>query len=855
MNISHDWLSRFVPHGRSPEAIRDLLTAHVATVEGVERLRADLEPFVVARVLESERIPDTKLSFNKVDDGSGTPLEVVCGAPNVTVGALYPFARTGTVMPGGELTIAKRKIRGFTSNGMLCSAKELGLGEDHAGILALETDAAPGTPLLNVLDAGDVRLVVDVLPNRPDLLSHLGFAREVAAITGVKLQPPDELADLPKVPAPVKGGAAAGLTVRVEDQDGCPRYGAAVINDVTVAPSPAWLKACVESIGSRSINNVVDATNYLLHGFGHPMHAFDRARLAQDTIVVRRATSGEKLVTLDGVERALTPEMLVIADAERATAVAGVMGGRDSEVTDATTQIVLEVASFDARRVRAARRALALSSDASYRFERGIDDAALPEMLALGAALIAQVSGGHVEALLHVGRAPAARTPVALRPSRVGQLLGDDVPADEVKRLLKSVGFTVTPRAADSDPEAAGDPVGPVDEWNVMPPTWRHDVTRDVDLVEEVARLRGFDRLPDALTGARPGTVPDHPLYTSSMRVRDALVAQGLMEVRPLPFTAGADAGDSVNASVGASTGAGDATGLVRVANPLADDEPFLRDSLLDTLARRAEYNLNRMQGNIRLFEVGTAFTSQGSRLPREEIRAAALVMGARRPPHFTEPQPPAFDEWDAKEIAGVMARAAFPGATVTLVGEDEPFAEESAARIRTAYGLGPAAIWIVLAGGTTIGRVWRIKLDAPVWASPAFGVEITLGRMDNAHVAPPGEHAHDAAKAQSPPAPVRFRPLPAMPAAEFDLALLVPDSMRAGEVEAALRETGGALLERVELFDEFRGAGVPDGMRSIAWRLTFRHPERTLRDKEIDGRRAQLLKTLEGLGVRPRSA
>ncbi len=820
MNLSHDWLARFVPHGLSPEAVRDLLTAHVATVEGFERLRADLEPFVVARVLESEKIPDTKLSFNKVDDGSGTPLEVVCGAPNVTVGALYPFARTGTPMPGGEFTIAKRKIRGFTSNGMLCSAKELGLGEDHAGIMALETDAAPGTPLLDVLDAGDVRLVVDVLPNRPDLLSHLGVAREVAALTGVKLQPPAELADLPKVTAPVKGTGsvtAAGLTVRVDDSEGCPRYGAAVITDVTVGPSPAWLKACIEAIGSRSINNVVDATNYLLHGFGHPMHAFDRARIAQDTIIVRRAKAGEKLVTLDGVERALTPDMLVIADAERATAVAGVMGGRDSEVTDATTQVVLEVASFDARRVRAARRALALSSDASYRFERGIDDAALPEMLALGAALLAQVSGGHVEALVQAGRPPAARTPVVLRPSRVGKLLGDDVPAEDVKRLLKSVGFTVVPGAPDSDPEAAGEPTGAVDELRVTPPSWRHDVMRDVDLVEEVARLRGFDRLPDALTGARPGSVPDHPLYTASVRVRDALVAAGLMEVRPLPFAAEAD---------------------VRVANPLAEDEPFLRNSVLDTLARRAEYNLNRMQGDVRLFEVGAAFTAQGAGLPREEIRAAALVMGARRPPHFTEPKPPAFDEWDAKALAIGLARAAFPGAAVDVVPSDDA-----------------SALWQVTRDGSPIGTVTRVVLDAPVWASPAFGVEVTLGVMPNAPVAPPGEHAHAAASPAAGPAPVRFRPLPAMPAAEFDLALLVPETMRAGEVEAALRETGGALLERVELFDEFRGAGVPDGMRSIAWRLTFRHPERTLRDKEIDGRRAQLLKTLERLGVRPRTA
>lgn len=820
MNISHDWLQRFVPHGRSAEQVRDLLTAHVATVEGFERLRADLAPFVVARVVETEKVPDTKLSFNKVDDGSGTLLEVVCGAPNVVAGALYPFARTGTRMPAG-LTIEKRKIRGFTSNGMLCSARELGLGEDHEGILLLETDAPPGTPLLDVLPLGDVRLVVDVLPNRPDLLSHRGVAREVAALTGTPLGLPAELAALPPVPSPAGRGAreasAAGLTVHLEDADGCPRYGAAVITGVQVGPSPDWLKACVEAVGGRSINNVVDATNYLLHGFGQPMHAFDGDKLTGGTVAVRRGRAGETLVTLDGTSRTLTPEMLVIADEDRATALAGVMGGRDSEVTEATRRIVLEVASFDRRLVRATRRGVGLSTDASYRFERGIDDAALPEMLALGAGLIAAVSGGRVEATLLAGEAPPARRAVTVRPARVARVLGDAVSAAEIERLLTGIGFAVAP---------AGDALA------VTPPSWRHDVEREVDLIEEVARLRGFDRLPDALQGARPGTVPDHPLFTASRRVRDALVAEGLLEVRPLPFTDGREAG----AVAGAATSA--AAPLVRVTNPLAEDEPFLRVRVLDTLARRAEYNLNRMQGNVRLFEVGTVFLPRGRDLPREEMRAALLVMGARRPAHFTEPQPPSYDAWDAKALAELLAASAHPGARIALEPAEAP------------------RLWRVLADGTEVGEVVRVSLDAPVWASEAFGVELTLGEMPSLPVAEAGRHAHASAPAPARREPVRFRPLPTTPAAEFDLALLVPDDLPAARVEQVLREAGGELLERCVLFDEFRGQGIPAGTRSLAWRLTLRHPERTLRDKEIEGRRAQFLKTLEGqLGVRPRTA
>lgn len=817
MNISHEWLSRFVPHGRDAAAVRDLITAHVATVEGFERLRADLASFVVARVVESEKIPETKLSFNKVDDGSGTLLEVVCGAPNVTVGACYPFARSGTMMPAG-FKIEKKKIRGFTSNGMLCSARELGLGEEHDGILTLETAAAPGTALLEVLPLGDVRLVVDVLPNRPDLLSHLGVAREIAALTGTPLRRPAEIDGLAPVDvAPVRGATsvrAAGLDVRIDDAADCPQYGAAIVSGLTVGPSPDWLKACVESVGGRSINNIVDVTNWLLHGYGQPVHAFDATKLGGDAIVVRRAHAGETLVTLDGTERKLDPSMLVIADASVPAALAGVMGGRASEVTDTTTKVVLEVAQFAPGVVRATRRRAGLSTDASYRFERGIDPAGVSEVLALGAALLARVGGGRVEALLHVGSAPAVRPPVTVRPARVALLLGETIASDEIRVLLESIGFACV--------------AGKDGALEVTAPSWRHDVAREVDLIEEVARLRGFDRLPDTLNGARPGTVPDHPLFAAYRRVRDALVAEGLHEVRPLPFTSGRIAG-----------GDGIAPDLVRVANPLAEDEPYLRQSVLDTLARRAEYNLNRMQGDVRLFEVGTTFTAQGKALPLEEQHVGLLVMGARRPVHFTEPQPPAYDAWDAKALAVTLASAAHPGAAVVMVPAEAP------------------VLWRVQVGGVVIGEVRRLALDAPVWAKPAFGVELRLGVMPSAPVAGRGQNAHVSVPERIRVAePVRYRSTPVTPAAEFDLALLVPDAVLAAQVEEVLRSVSGPQLERCELFDEFRGAGVPAGTRSLAWRLTFRHPERTLREKEIEGRRVLLLKTLEGqLGVRPRTA
>ncbi|MDQ8155504.1 MAG: phenylalanine--tRNA ligase subunit beta [Gemmatimonadota bacterium] len=822
MNISHEWLKAFVPHTLSAEQVRDLLTAHVATVEGFERLRADLASFVVARVVETEKIPDTKLSFNKVDDGSGTLLEVVCGAPNVTQGAVYPFARSGTMMPAG-FKIEKKKIRGFTSNGMLCSARELGLGEEHDGILELTTDAPTGTPLLDVLPIGDVRLVVDVLPNRPDLLSHLGVAREVSALTGVAMQSADAAHDAPVVGevSDPRAATSGGATVRLEDPDGCPQYLGAVIRGVTVGPSPAWLRERVEAAGVRSINNVVDVTNAILHGLGQPMHAFDLATLAEQTVVIRRARAGEKMKTLDGVERTLTAEMTMIADATRSIAVAGVMGGQESEVTATTTDLLLEVAYFDPKRTRLTRRALGLSTDASYRFERGIDPNGLAGAMRAAIGMVLAVAGGRLDGqIINVGAGVAPVAPVRLRPARVSQVLGAELSTDAIVRYLASVRFVVER--------------GDAETLTVFPPSWRRDVTRDVDLIEEVARLHGYDKLPDTIEAYRPTTVPDHPLYVAGRRVRDALVGAGLSEVRPMPFVKGDDATHW------------------RVTNPLAEDEPHLRTTLLTSLASRAEYNLSRMMGDVRIFEVGSVFLGkgkgagcgdgegEGGSTVCEQVRVGVLLMGARHPRHFADGAPPVIDAWDAKGLAERTARAAFPGAQIGVQASDDD------------------ALWQITADARPVGTVCRVALDAPVWASAAFGIEITLGEMPLAYVAAPGASAHAGVRPAiaPPPAAVRYTPLPTTPAAMFDLALLVPDALEAAAVERVLRTSGGDMLERLELFDEFRGAGVPDGMRSIAWRLTFRHPERTLRDKEIDGRRSQLLKSLENqLGVKPRSA
>jgi phenylalanyl-tRNA synthetase beta chain len=818
VNASVEWLNAFADSGKTAAELRDLITAHTATVEEVVALRADLAPIVVGKVVEEGPHPESDhLHLTKVDAGTGELLDVVCGAPNVQAGKLYPFAPTGTVMPGG-LKIEKRKIRGRTSNGMLCSARELGLGQEHDGIMELDVDVAPGTPFLQAVPVGDSRLVIEVLPNRPDLLSHLGVAREIAAVSGGTMHLPDVGVDRIGIPEPKRfrrAGNAGGIVMHLENATLASRYMGVVVSGITVAPSPPWLIERLAAVGARSINNVVDATNYVLHELGQPTHAFDLRKLdpepqaPEKTIVVRSARVGETLVTLDGVARALSPEMTVIADSARPIALAGVMGGRDTEVEDGTTDIFVEVATFDPVRTRRTRRAAGLSTDASYRFERGVDPALAPPALARVAALIVALAGGQVVAPpvdLYAGDRPP--TPIVLRSSRLTRVLGVALAPERVASLLRSIGCK-----ADVEGESGS--------VHVVPPTWRRDLVTEVDLLEEVARLHGYDALPDEIRPYRPGNSADAPLWTTAARLRDALVAAGLLEARPTPFVAGGPE-------------------HVRVLNPLAENEAHLRRTVLESLARRAEHNLAHMQGNVRLFEVGSVFAPGGGALPQEMVNVGVLVMGERRPPHFTDSRPPSYDAWDAKGLAELTARAAFPRLAVTL----EPVPGEG------------TTLWEIIVDGRAKGTVSRVPLDAPVWASPAFGVEISLARMSNAELADPGTNVHgEAAERPAVARSAPVSPLPVTPASEFDLAMLVPHAVSAADVERVMRDAAGDLLERLVAFDEFTGAGVPAGHRSVAWRLTLRHPERTLRDKEIDARRAKILSALQQeLHVRQRS-
>ena len=807
MIVSRRWLEALLDRPLDPRDVADRLTLHAAAVDAIVPLHQDLDDILIARVLEVKKHPDAdRLSLCLVDRGGGAgPVEVVCGAPNVQAGKSYPYAPVGAVLPGG-LKLERKKIRGVESNGMLCSAKELGLGADHAGILELDTTAAPGTRFIDAMGIADHQIVIDVPANRPDLLCHKGVARELGASLGapVKLPPipgAKPLSGSPPARQPARG-VVDGVEVRLEDPEGAPRYMIAVIRGVRVGPSPAWLAQRLAAVGQRPINNVVDATNYILFELNQPLHAFDLAKLRGPAVVVRRARPGEKIVTLDGVTRTLTADMTAICDAQHPTIVAGVMGSAESEVSTGTRDLVLECAYFQPTRIRRTRRALELSSESSYRFERGIDMLGMPDALRRAIELIVAVAGGEVRApTLDLWPGPQQERTIFLRPERVNRLLGVTIDRPEVERLLTAVGFFVAPKDA---------------RLAVQVPGWRPDVTREVDLIEEVARLKGYDAFPDELRAYRPGTVPDAPDERARARIREQLVRAGLLEARTLPL------------------GPPDGPDAVPILNPLSAEEGYLRRRLVPGLVRRIEYNWANRNRDIRLFEVGTVFrkaageqgalkeslTVPGSgSLPDEWTSVAGVLTGARRPAHWSEgAKVPDMDIWDLKYHFELAVAAAAPGCNV------EP-------------ATGGAVGWVaVQQGGEVVGQASPLEADAPVWAAPLFGFEVRLDAGERDLVA--------------------YRPLPLQPPVERDLALVLPPGVTAAQVSDVLRRTVGPLLERLEVFDEYRGPGIPAGHRGVAWHCSFRDPERTLRERDVDALLARGLVALEGeLGVRRRES
>lgn len=789
MNVSFSWLKAVAPTIRcTPDEAAEHLALRGAPVEGMESLGAGLQDIVVGRVESVRPHPNAdRLSVCEVDGGDGV-VQVVCGAPVIHEGACYPFARPGNTLPGG-LKLKKAKIRGEVSNGMLCSEKELELGRDQSGIMQLEGDFAPGTTLIEALGLDDVRMDVEVTANRGDLLSHIGVARELA---------PGGAADLvaPAIPgAPDltlgfergEGGVQIGpVSIDIEDAELCPRYLGTVIRGVKIGPSPEWLASRLRAAGSQPINNVVDATNYVLLELGHPMHAFDLKSLANSSIVVRRAKAGEAFETLDGVKRTLTGDMLMICDGERSIAIAGVMGGANSEVGADTTDILLECALFEPKSIRATRRALNMSTEASYRFERGVDPEGREAVVQRCVEVILATAGGVVDgSVLDVCPGSWETPVVTLRCSRIARVLGIEFAVPKVVELLEPLGFRCTPQGEDTLAVE-------------IPGYRRYDVTREIDLIEEIARTHGYDEFPETLGPQRPSNVADDPLFGLERRLRQVMVSRGFLEAQNPSFAPATE-------------------GSVEVLNPVSVVESHLREALVHGLTHNVEHNFARGARDIRLFELGTVFASAGSgEAPHEALHIGAVLTGRSRPPHWSQ-EDSFWDEWDVKDLMGSVLKVAYPGAT--LIGADE--AEQEAGIILIARA---ASGEVVGTGGVLPSS----RIDAPAWAGPVWVFEIQL----------PATAPEEA--------DVEYRPLPMFPAVERDLALLVPAGVAAEEVHREILDAAGDLLESATMFDLYQGDGVPEGCRSLAYRLRLQAPDRTLTDKVADKAVSRVIKRLQ---------
>ncbi len=781
----------------SAEELARRLTAVGLEVEAVERVGAALDGVVAARIASAERHPQAdKLSVTQVDAGAG-PVQVVCGATNWKVGDVVALATPGTALPGGQ-RIERARLRGVDSHGMLCSSKELGLTGESSGLLLLAPETVPGTPLARALGIEDTVFEVNVTPNRPDALSHLGIAREVAAALGLKVAlPPPRLAQRP--PA-----ASSLVKVRVEAPDRCFRYAARIVEGVRIGPSPAWLSRRLEACGVRSISNVVDATNFVLLEWGHPLHAFDLDRVAGAEIVVRLARQGEKLVTLDGQERSLSVDDLVIADRDRASALAGVMGGGDSEISAGTTRVLLESAWFEPGGVRRTARRHGLHTEASHRFERGVDPVAVTAALDRCAAIIAELAGGTVRRGM-ADAYPRRRRPVdvALSWSRPAEILGMPVGRGEARRTLAALGFE----------ERKATPRGAV--YRV--PSWRLDVSREEDLVEEIVRMKGYDAIPETLPGIASKTPAEPRQALVVDRVREALQAAGFSEAVNFSFVAPAE--------LAALSPGRAATPGIALHNPISAELAVMRTSLVPSLLRNAAHNLRQRVEDLRLYEIASVYHPHApgavAETPaREEMRVGGIAMGRRHAIGWATGGDPV-DFYDLKAaLEGVLEALGVDG-------------------VRWVHGGGA---WLHPRSAATLS--WT----ATDGAAHVLGVAGEVHpRTAAAFELPRGVLAFDLAFEEL-AAAARLVPghadVPRFPAVLRDLAVVVADEIEARAVVDLVREE--PLACDVALFDVYRGPPIPAGRKNLAMAIRYRAPDRTLTDAEADEAHARIVERLQ---------
>ncbi len=783
MRLSVNWLRDYVPIDMSPGELGNLLTMAGLEVEGIEPYGQGLDDVIVAEVLVVHKHPAAdRLFVCEVNSGSEN-ISVVCGAPNLTIGAKVPLALPGIELPGG-IRVEVDTIRGERSEGMLLAEDEMGLSDDHTGIMILDPDLKPGEAFSRALPIEDWALEVSITPNRPDWTSVLGVAREIAALTGQSLSKP--VIEIEEEDKPVEGLA----DVTIEDPLGCPRYAASVIRGVTLGPSPFWLRSRLHKSGVRSINNVVDVTNYVMLEMGQPLHAFDYDRLRENRIVVRRSIDGETFTTLDGQSHQLNDEVLMICDGKRPVAVAGVMGGLNSEIFAGSVNVLLESACFDPRTIRRGSKWLGLSTEASYRFERGTDVEGAVPALKRASGLISRLAGGRIARGV-IDRYPSPRpTPVIdLRVNRTNQFLATSISQPDVTGYLQALEMET--EALDQN------------TLRVRPPSFRVDVSREVDLMEEVARLEGYDRIPVTVPAIRPSEEEPDPEFVLRDRVRKIMVGLGFSEIISYSFVS------SGFPDLVAAPKESPLRSFVELLKPLTTDQSVMRTSLVPGLMAAVRANAAHGETDLRLFEWGKVFIDRDDEdLPLEKTALAACMTGSYQDKVWHGDRQ-AVDFYHIK------------GAVESLL-EYLAIGEAVFQRDGIAPGYDPVASCNILHAESRIGIIGRpVPQVLEAYELKGLGVYLFELDIEGLLKAIPQER--------------RFRPFARFPAVYRDVSLIVDQDKEIHQIQEIVRRVGGDLVESVTLFDLYEGEKIGSSKKALAFRICYRSRDRTLAGKEIN--------------------
>jgi len=801
MKVSFNWLKEYADCELSPLELADRLTMAGLEVEGVEEVGSALKGVVVAQITSIAPHPQAdRLSLCSVKTGERT-YPIVCGAHNMKEGDKVALAIAGAELPGA-VQIKKTKIRGEPSEGMLCSEAELGLSTSAEGIMILPPEAPLGMPVADALNLRDHLLEISVTPNRGDCLSIIGVAREVAALLGTAFHPSS-----PKL-REGKDRIEESIRVSILDPDLCPRYSARLITKVRIGPSPFWLRTRLERAGVRSINNVVDVTNYVMLEYGQPLHAFDCELLEGAAIVVKRAAEGEHFVTLDGLERVLRRDTLMICDAARPVAIGGVMGGLNSEIREDTSRVLLESAYFSPQGIRRTALALGLQTESSYRFERGIDPEGVLSASLRAAALIADLAGGEAaKGVIDCYPTPLPCPEIRLCLPRVGALLGMRLEPKEVKGILKRLHMEVRENKAT--------------EWIITPPAYRSDITREIDLIEEIGRLKGYDHIP--IQVPRMWVMPFRQERAEELqeRTKDTLVGLGFYEVITYSFI-------SPHALEALQLPPGDPRSRpLPLLNPLAEVQSVMRTTLLPGLLETARYNLSHKSMDLKIFELREVYyPCQGEKLPEERRALAGLVMGAIAKEGWNIPRQEADFYYVKGCVEQLLAVLRTPQPTFTRA-EAPPYLDH-----------GEAAV--IRLDGEKIGALGAL-----------------LSEVAHAFELPPGVFIFELdlpLVAKNVRGEIAFAPLPRFPSVTRDVAVTIDVGISAEEIMAIMRGVNNQYIESIEVFDCYQGDPIPVGNKGLAFRIRYRSLDRTMTDEEVNQFHQEVLEQLQkvpGLAIR----